>query len=53
MGKIIDFVLSDTWEEYKRIQLFKKLGKVADNIQPEQTKKFNQSKQILENFKEI
>lgn len=27
MGKIIDFLFSDSWEEYQRIQLYKKMGK--------------------------
>lgn len=31
MGKIIDFLLADTWEEYQRIQLYKKLGKKTEN----------------------
>lgn len=26
MGKIIDFIFADNWEEYQRIQLYKKLG---------------------------
>ena len=25
MGKILDFIFADTWEEYKRIQLYKKI----------------------------
>jgi len=27
MGKILDFLLTGSWEEYQRIQLYKKLGK--------------------------
>ena len=27
MGKFWDFLLADSWEEYQRIQLYKKLGK--------------------------
>ncbi len=40
MGKFWDFVLSDTWEEFQRIQLFKKIGNSPlvngnQNITPE------------------
>lgn len=27
MGKILDWALTDSWEEYQRVQLYKKLGK--------------------------
>jgi len=30
MGKFINFLLSDSWEEYKRIQLFEKIGKSVE-----------------------
>ena len=30
MGKIIDFMLSNNWEEYQRIQLYKKVGRKFD-----------------------
>ena len=39
MGKFWDFVLSDTWEEYQRIQLFKKLGNKIEDIPNEKLKK--------------
>ena len=26
MGKIADFLLTDNWEEFQRIQLYKKIG---------------------------
>ena len=26
MGKILDFLFVDNWEEYQRIQLYKKVG---------------------------
>jgi len=32
MGKILDFIFSDSWEEYQRIQLFKKLGKKIEEL---------------------
>ena len=25
MGKFIDFILTDSWEEYQRVQMFKKI----------------------------
>jgi len=28
----MDFILSDTWEEYQRIQLFKKAGNKIEKI---------------------
>lgn len=31
MGKILDLLLSKDWEEYQRIQLYKKIGKSVDN----------------------
>ena len=33
MGKFWDFILADTWEEYQRIQLFKKIGNSVENKQ--------------------
>lgn len=30
MGKILDLLLSDSWEEYQRIQLYKKVGRKFD-----------------------
>lgn len=36
MGKIIDFLLTENWEEYKRVQLYKKLGKTLEPEQPKQ-----------------
>ena len=36
MGKLIDFLLTGSWEEYKRVQLYKKLG---DNLTKEELKK--------------
>ena len=26
MGKFLDFILANNWEEYQRIQLYKKIG---------------------------
>ena len=34
MGKIMDFLLTENWEEYKRVQLYKKLGKALESEQP-------------------
>ena len=45
MGKFADFVLSDSWEEFQRIQLFKKLGKKIEELPEEKLKKI---KEILE-----
>lgn len=39
MGKILDFLFSDTWEEYQRIQLYKKAGKKIDKIDSEKLNK--------------
>jgi hypothetical protein len=30
MGKILDLLLANSWEEYQRMQLYKKLGKKFD-----------------------
>ena len=35
----MDFILSNTWEEYQRIQLFKKVGNKIENISDTITKK--------------
>lgn len=45
MGKITDFILSDSWEEYQRIQLFKKFGKKLDELP---LNKLEKIKKILE-----
>lgn len=42
MGKFTDFVLSDTWEEYQRIQLFKKLGKKIETMSDDKLKKIKE-----------
>ena len=36
MGKIIDFMLTDSWEEYQRVQLYKKIGEAAKTMSREQ-----------------
>ena len=36
MGKLIDFLLTDNWEEYQRVQLYKKIGIAAKNMSREQ-----------------
>jgi len=36
MGKIWDFLATDNWEEYQRVQLYKKIGK---KLEPEKPKK--------------
>lgn len=40
MGKVLDFLLSNNWEEYQRIQLYKKVGKQIEEISPSEKKKF-------------
>ena len=45
MGKFTDFILSNSWEEYQRIQLFKKLGNKMENLPKTKLKKI---KEILE-----
>lgn len=36
MGKVIDFLLTNSWEEYKRVQLYKEIGQAAKNMSREQ-----------------
>ena len=36
---LIDFLLTENWEEYKRVQLYKKLGKTLDSLSPSQLEK--------------
>lgn len=48
MGKIIDFLMTGSWEQYKRVQLYKKLGKTLDNLSDKQLEKI---KKILEEGK--
>ena len=38
MGKIIDFLLTNDWEVYQRVQLYKKIGKALENISDEELK---------------
>jgi len=54
MGKILDFIFSDSWEEYQRIQLFKKLGKKIEelNIEKIDEKDWKLSKIQFEKLKE-
>jgi len=54
MGKILDFIFSDSWEEYQRIQLFKKLGKKIEelNINKDDNKDWKLSKIEFEKLKE-
>ena len=42
MGKIADFVLSDSWEEYQRIQLFKKLGNKIETLSDDKLQKIKE-----------
>ena len=52
MGKITDFLLSEDWESYQKIQLYKKIGKFLSNnngdLSPTQLK---QIKQMMEDQK--
>lgn len=32
MGKIIDFLLTDNWEEFQRVQLYKNIGNSVKNM---------------------
>lgn len=36
MGKILDFLLTENWEEYKRVQLYKKIGKKLESEKPKE-----------------
>lgn len=45
MGKFLDLMLSENWETYKRIQLYKKLGDKLESLPPN---KLNKIKKILE-----
>lgn len=36
MGKILDFLLTNNWEEYQRVQLYKNIGNSAKNMSREQ-----------------
>ena len=38
MGKILDFLFANEWEEFQRIQLYKKIGKALENISDEELK---------------
>jgi len=46
MGKILDFLFTNEWEEFQRVQLYKKLGKALDNLSEEEIK------EILKKIKE-
>lgn len=39
MGKIIDFLLTNDWQEFQKVQLMKKLGKTLDSLSPQQIQK--------------
>ena len=45
MGKIWDFLLTDSWNEYQQVQVLKKLGKALESLSPNQ---LNKIKKILE-----
>lgn len=45
MGRILDFFLTENWEQFQRVGLYKKLGKKLDNLSPNQ---LNKIKKILE-----
>lgn len=45
MGKIADFLLTDNWEEFQKVQLMKKLGKTLDSLSDSQ---LNKIKKVLE-----
>ncbi len=36
MGKILDFLLTGSWEEYKRVRLYEDIGNSAKNMSREQ-----------------
>ena len=36
MGRIIDFMLTDSWEEFQRVRLYKKIGDAAQKMSREQ-----------------
>lgn len=43
MGKIADFLLTDNWEEFQRVQLYKKLPKLLNqDLSEEQLKKIEE-----------
>ena len=45
MGAFIDLMLSEDWEKFQRVRLYKKLGKKLDDIPPDKLQKI---KEILE-----
>ena len=40
MGKLFDYAMTDSWEEFQRIQLYKKIGNFLEikNLSAEQIK---------------
>jgi len=45
MGKVMDFLLTESWEEYKRVQLYKQLEKNLEHLSPKQ---LDRVKKVLE-----
>ena len=43
---ILDFLFTESWEEYQRVKLMKKLGNAAENLTEEELEK---AKKIIEN----
>lgn len=41
MGKIWDFLLTDSWKEYQEVQLMKKIGNAVDNFSEAELKKMS------------
>lgn len=42
MGRILDFFLTEDWEQFQRVGLYKKLGKKLDNLSPKQLEKIKE-----------
>lgn len=42
MGKILNFVMSKDWEEFQRVELYKKLGNKLEDLSPEKLEKIKE-----------
>lgn len=36
MSKLINFLMTDSWEEYKRVELYQEIGEAAKSLSKEQ-----------------
>jgi hypothetical protein len=51
MGKLLDWALTDDWEEFQRIQVYKKLGKLLDRLGEKDSDK-NEYVEIINKLKD-